>query len=846
MNRSEILSHWFSEETYEDFHSKFVESLCDENGLFQIQESTYFDYKDQFPFSLSDEYAHGIIRLICAFHNTFGGIIIFGVHDTKRTSGHNKVKVNVERINTVIRDTVTSGIECVHHKYNNDNIDVDLLFVPKRKVQKTPVRLKRQLGKYPTGTLWFRRGHEVLRATSEDTAFLFGPRTDNQSGNPHKESTESRLPNNPSTIKRFVGRVSILCDLFDWLLTDDEPRKFLWGRGGSGKSTVAYEFARLIKENSDSIAIEGTHAIDFIIYLSAKEQALDPITAKVGGFSGNDFSTFRGLLEALITLSPGTDNDLAKFSYKELEKTVKSFIELNTLVIVIDDIDTLTTKGEDGGLDFLYRAVVRSNSGSRLLYTQRNAPTASLSNAIEVPGLEIDFEYKDFVKLCCEQFRQPLPSSEFMNGDLYQQSEGIPLIVETIVGLRRTTGSYERALEKFLSQDGSSAREYLFKREYDRLEKDNRARHLLAALACFNKGASNQDLQTVLRYDIGQIEDAIGETYEMFLTVQNTSSDETLYSLNDVTRSFVLEQSKNLQFFPNIKEKVAALLRGVHPQVRKIARLEFEVSRLVNTNQAQEALTLLQKEHDPRITEHPMFRMLRGRAYAYSSPPRYADAREDFRYCISVGFDDANMMREWANMERDSGIGATYLTEICDSVLNNPRFSSGVKAEFMARKASNIYYMAIGEAQVNPTDAFEKFSDSLFWNCKAYVEYVSLPNYSADKNFFICRNTGIKFIEVGFSLGYDKVVLDRFERLGTSIKGFRFDPLSEPLISFINTLPRSHDKPTLQRRFGLLNDIFKKAKQGKGFLFSSVEVCEPFLRAISHNLAIIREKLHSV
>ncbi len=63
------------------------------SNRFVYQESSHWDYKAEFPFSFSDGYFGGILRLICAFHNTFGGIIIFGVHDQARDPGHNKVVV---------------------------------------------------------------------------------------------------------------------------------------------------------------------------------------------------------------------------------------------------------------------------------------------------------------------------------------------------------------------------------------------------------------------------------------------------------------------------------------------------------------------------------------------------------------------------------------------------------------------------------------------------------------------------------------------------------------------------------------------------------------------------------
>ena len=52
-----------------------------ELGTFEIQENTYWDYKDSFPHSMTDDYFIGICRLVCGFHNRYGGLIIFGIHD---------------------------------------------------------------------------------------------------------------------------------------------------------------------------------------------------------------------------------------------------------------------------------------------------------------------------------------------------------------------------------------------------------------------------------------------------------------------------------------------------------------------------------------------------------------------------------------------------------------------------------------------------------------------------------------------------------------------------------------------------------------------------------------------
>lgn len=154
---------------------------------FELQEGTFWDYKDQFPFSTTDDYFGGIVRLICSFANTYGGLIIFGVHDKTRLPGQNKVKVDVERLNRRLREVLNVPIECVYRRYNSSNAEsisltdstpdaVDVILVPQRRAGVSPAKLRMAIGKYPAARLWLRLHGEVVEASSADIPFLYGSR----------------------------------------------------------------------------------------------------------------------------------------------------------------------------------------------------------------------------------------------------------------------------------------------------------------------------------------------------------------------------------------------------------------------------------------------------------------------------------------------------------------------------------------------------------------------------------------------------------------------------------------------------------------------------------------------
>ena len=115
---------------------------------------------------------------------------------------------------------------------------------------------------------------------------------------------ESALPPSPATLKEFIGRRQALDNLYAWLFFSDEPRTFLFGRGGSGKSTIAYEFARMIAETGGNIPTKQGQPIDFVIYISAKTFAVDPMSRAMVGTHSYDFTNSRELYEGILSLPP--------------------------------------------------------------------------------------------------------------------------------------------------------------------------------------------------------------------------------------------------------------------------------------------------------------------------------------------------------------------------------------------------------------------------------------------------------------------------------------------------------------------------------------------------------------
>lgn len=721
--------------------------------MFDDAEGIQWDFKDQWPFSLSDEYFGGIARLICAFSNCHGGVIVFGVHDKKRTGGHNKVLINLDRFNLAVRQLLGSSPPLSLRSYISETAgNVDVLLVKPRPDGVPPYRFNKAIGKYRSGVIWTRVGHEVKIAEPPQYPVLFC-RARLPAEASEVPPLDGSIPPSPATLKqRFVGRTEVLDQLFHWLEASDEPRTYLHGKGGSGKTTIAYEFARLVKENGDSLKLYGDDKLDAVVFVSAKETSLAVSEGKIVQNENRDFSNEQELLRAIL-LYGGWSRDegyLQSLTLDALRNEVRAYLDINSILLVIDDVDTLTTKGIDPGSDFLYRALCRASRTSKVVYTLRNAPSQSLGNAIEVPGLG-DEDYEQFVTECVQHFAVPPPTPEFRMHRLSEISERRPLVIESVIALRRTSGTYERATELFQQQTGDAIRDYVFLREWDALPS-SAPKLLLAALSEFSEPTTFNDLQSVLQFDASGVSDAIGAVREMFLQIDDAGSN-TLYALAPLTKAFVTNKRSQLVGYQLLRERVKAYRRHVAVSNPRVANIASQIERLLPTryqehaaDKVREAFRLVSdRTLPPFVTEDPFFRTVLGYASACFSPPRLSEVRDAFGYAFSMNFEpDYRYLRAWFAAEKNSGINDGWCIKIADRVLEGKRYSEPEKMEMTGRKATSLYARAQERLVTDPSDALKDLTEALRLHLRAYRLYCGAGDIRANTSERYARGTAFQ------------------------------------------------------------------------------------------------------
>ena len=429
---------------------------------------------------------------------------------------------------------------------------------------------------------------------------------------------------------------------------------------------------------------------------------------------------------------------------------------------------------------------------SKIVYTLRNAPSQLMTNSIEVPGL-FGADYTEFVEECSQEFKVPPPSSEFRDGVLVNMSERRPLVIESVIALVRTSGSYKRAAELFEQHAGEQIRDYVFSREWDALSKESAARSVLAALSDLNQPTDFSQLETVLQINPSRLQDAIGEVREMFLKVDQ-AGDNALFSLAPLTRQFVASKKDSLQYYSVIRERVKTFKRNVYISNPQVAAEVLRVERLIpprymehskeNSEEAWKIVT--DSKLPPRVTEDPLFRSLYGYVAAACTPPRLTEARSGFEYAVQMKFEpEFRYLLAWFAAEKESGVLDRWCERIADIVISGKKYSESEKIEMISRKASSLYVRGRDRLNTDYTEAVQSFREALGLHLRAFRLNCLSANPMAEVSERFARNTMFTLFHIS-PKDAPWEIIDEIRTLAEG-KDLNLDPIESPLVEFLNT-----------------------------------------------------------
>jgi len=404
-----------------------------------------------------------------------------------------------------------------------------------------------------------------------------------------------------------------------------------------------------------------------------------------------------------------------------LDKLLSELFAHFSGLIVIDDIDALTRRKVDSGEESLFLKTAQPTAKhTRVLYTLRFPPAHAMDSTEPVPGLDSGTEFPEFVKACVKQFGVPEPAPDELE-QLKTKTDCLPLLVETVIALRKHSGTYKEAIRTFNDKGGEDARRYLYQREYDGLQQQGRARQLLAALCLVGEPMSVPALAGLLQLQRTMLTDAISECSGVFLSAQVGEAGETLYQLTPPCVPFIEDVSKQLTYFAALERKVQHFNRiGVKVGPRE-AGLIVNMERLIRSTEFGAVVAMgEQLRSDDLALENPKIRSLLGQAYAELGGHSWEKARECFKHAEGLGYRDLFMMRRWFHLEFMSGYGWDEAERICRTVLADPRFGPRVKSEFWSKLGSCLFMKANGILGASREKGLELLRQSIY----AYLEAI--------------------------------------------------------------------------------------------------------------------------
>ncbi|MEI5666909.1 RNA-binding domain-containing protein [Bosea sp. CCNWLW174] len=702
---------------------------CDERR-FHVQETYILDYKETIPEKWTDSYGASILRLALAFHNSYGGIAVFGVKDRSLTVSGVSEEFDIESFNRAITDFTGSDVECVAKSFS---VDVDserkkiiALLVPRRGFVE-PVKLNRDLAGYKSGRIWVRDRHEVVEPSARHLPIIYSDRSSLPADVGMNFPIHRSFPPSPATVKEFVNRPDLLKALWSWFVLGDQPRIYLHGPGGSGKSTLAFEFARLLVEHGASVRSKNGDRLDYAIYISGKETELNIQTGKQQAFQLRQFSNASEQFSQILFHS-GMVSLGKNFQEMDYDSLTSELFDNYSGLIVIDDIDALSRQKIDTGEESLFMKTVLAKKRTRILYTLRFPPAHALNSALPVPGLDVETEFFDFLDICCKQFGSAPPPAEKIPL-LQEATSRLPLLIETIIWLKQYCGNYTEAIANFKAKGGDESRRYLYQREYDRLDSSGKSRQLLAGLFLLEQPVSFSTLSGLFQFSKEQLRDALTECSGVFLSTLEGEGGETLYQLTPPCIPFVSIVSEQLSYFNGLRTRVDHFKSQGTKTTPEEAAVISSMSVLIRQRKFIQIAQIGEgrSQSDP-VLLNPRVQSLLGQAYSELGPDYREKARECFRHAEGLAYRDGYMMRRWYNMELASGYGVAEAERICNVMINDERFEPRIKSEFWSKLGACYLNRATAISLVNKDKMLEHLRTSI---C-AYLEGLRLGRKGKD------------------------------------------------------------------------------------------------------------------
>lgn len=441
------------------------ETILDIKKLSFKSETTDFDFKEVFKISDAKSKTE-FIKDVCAFANTKGGYIIYGVNNDSIWIGlddRSDSKIDDADIANIIDEYVDGDIEFLINLVEIEGNYYLAIYI----FQSNSILPFKKDGQYSkqdwktrksSNTCVFKKGDVYCRRHSRsikaDNLFYTLKR--------NNFNTIVNIFDGYTIYNEFIGRTEYLNELYKKIKQDNNRIIQIDGIGGIGKTSFVHHFCKLLLTNEAYV-----NDFEFIIWTSAKQNKYTPTGIKViTDYISNYLELINDIYRFIIH-----NNLLDENCNDDTEDVVINFLKNNKVLLVIDNLETLNDSDLSNFLE-------RFPNNSKAILTTRETLGDFFLVRLNLLGFEEKKEFPDFLnsqykwfsnassRSFTELYYQYLP-------ELYAYTKGMPLAgqliayqisqgtsIELVIKNLKTGKAYEDILE------------FCFKGSIDKLTKE--------------------------------------------------------------------------------------------------------------------------------------------------------------------------------------------------------------------------------------------------------------------------------------------------------------------------------------------------------------------------------------
>jgi hypothetical protein len=472
----------------------------------------------------------------------------------------------------------------------------------------------------------------LLRGVGSPQAPRFAAVVDNlgAQANPWGSNLGGYLPPADEIVAEFVGRPTQLNELSRWL-AGDSPQLLVWGYGGAGKSALAFEFGREMRESAPG-GIAG------VCWVSAKRTEYIEGMAKP---KRADFVDRMTIVPAVFSAIYETDMSGEALSDRDLLDQLRDV----PVLLVVDDFDTVLE--EEELVEFLMHDV--RSTGSRVLYTSRQKVPGIRS--IEVLGFEGE-ELNEFIALrAFEHELDPKPCLE-RSGAIRSVTGGFPLFVDDLLRYARLEG-LKKAIEDWSHRGGDAAREYALRRQLEQL--GDAARDALIALSVADRTLTTLELGQLAGVTDDDASHAVDSLLRWRLINRVPAADDAApaFSMGLNTKRLVLKTFGSDERTERYRARFRTIGSSRVSAARSAATaMAIGLARsLVVRGDVDGAIAALDERMTGDLADSPDLLGALGWAYSRRPNERARDARRTFARAYELGNTKEDTYVHWAVLE---------------------------------------------------------------------------------------------------------------------------------------------------------------------------------------------------